>query len=192
MHGHDEPRAELAHEGRGRDAADRRPVADGHEEDVDLADRRALLGSERGLPEIAEVADAEAVERELEDRVRATGRARDVVVLARDRDDLADRRLERARRRADHERLALDRVDAAVVDVLVRHEEDVGPDAHDRRVVEPQPARREHAHVGERVDDDRPLAAEQERRLAEPADLHATPPDPRRDPRDALAASGDT
>ena len=112
-----------------RAAADRRPVADGRQEDVDLADRRPLLGAEeRGLPEVAEVADAEAPEREPEERVRAAGRARDVVVLARDRDDLADQGVSNVPAvEQDHERLALDRLDAPVVGVLVRDEEDVPP-----------------------------------------------------------------
>ena len=51
-------------------AADGRAVADRQEEDVDLADRRLLLGAQRGLAEVAEVAEAQAVEREAEDRVR--------------------------------------------------------------------------------------------------------------------------
>ncbi len=91
-------------------AADGRPVADRQEQHVDLADRRLLLGPQGGLPEVAEVAEAETVEREAEDRVGAALRAGDVVVLGGDADHLAERRVVRARRsRAAIDRRARDR-----------------------------------------------------------------------------------
>src|SRR5439155_4169948 len=60
----------------------------------DLADRSGLLLAQRRLAEVAHVAHARPVQRQHEDRVRPALRARDLVVLRCDRDDLADRRLE--------------------------------------------------------------------------------------------------
>ncbi len=97
VHRHDEARPQSAHDCGGALAADGRAVADRQEEDVDLADRRLLLRAERALPEIAEMAHAQPVEREAEDRVRPALRARHVIVLGGDRDHLAERRLRACR-----------------------------------------------------------------------------------------------
>ena len=95
-----DPAGELARLG----GADRRPVPDRHEREVDLTDRVGLLVAQRALAEVAEVRDPQAVEREDEDRVRAALRAGHLVVLGGHRDHLADRRLQSPRRRADHRR----------------------------------------------------------------------------------------
>ena len=92
VHRHDEARPERPDDPGSRLAADRRAAARGHEEDVDLADRLLLLGPERRLAEVAEMADSEPVEGEPEDRVLPALRPRDGVVLGGDADDLADRR----------------------------------------------------------------------------------------------------
>ena len=54
--------------------ADRRPAADRQEEEVDLAERRGLLVAQRALAEVAEVRDAQPVERRR--RRSCSGRAR--------------------------------------------------------------------------------------------------------------------
>jgi hypothetical protein len=57
-----------------------------------------------------------------------------------------------------------------VVEVLVRDEHELGLDVFDRRIVEPQAARRERlARDAERVDEHGVLGAQQEGGLAEPA-----------------------
>ncbi len=94
---------------------DRRPVADGDEQQVDLPERRELRVAQRGLAEVAEVRDAHPSEGEDEERVRPALRAGDLVVLGRDADDLADRRLVGPRQRPEHHRVAADRADAVVV-----------------------------------------------------------------------------
>jgi hypothetical protein len=73
---------------------DRRPVAHREEEEVNRTDRRELLGAQLALAEVTEVADAQAVQLEAEDRVGPPLGAGDIVVFGGDRDDLADRRLE--------------------------------------------------------------------------------------------------
>ena len=67
--------------------------------------------------------DAHPAEGEDEERVRPALRPGDLVVLGRDADDLADRRLVGARQRPEHHRIAADRADAVVVEVLVGHEQ---------------------------------------------------------------------
>ena len=52
--------------------------------------------------------------------------AGDCVVLGGDADHLADRRFVRARRRAEHGRLAADDLHRVVIDVLVRDEQEIG------------------------------------------------------------------
>ena len=140
---------------------DGRPIADGKEQDVDRADRLALLGTERALAEVAEVRDPQVVEREHDDRVRPALRARGLVVLGGDRHDLAERRFERARRRANQVRVAADDLYRIVVEVLVRHQEELGRGVRDRRVVEaevghPLAPERQHlfGDLAERVDED--------------------------------------
>jgi hypothetical protein len=54
-------------------------------------------------------------------------------VLGGDRDHLAERRIERSGRRSHDVGRAGDEVDRVVVAVLVRHEQEVGLDALDRR-----------------------------------------------------------
>jgi hypothetical protein len=61
VHGHDDAWPELAHDGCGFGPPDRRSSSDRHEEKVHVADRIALLRSERRLADVAEVAVAEAV-----------------------------------------------------------------------------------------------------------------------------------
>src|SRR5262249_29186528 len=70
VHRHDEPRIQRTHELCRCGAADRRASPDRDEADVDRADRVALLPAEGVLPEVAEVAHTQAVQREAEDRVR--------------------------------------------------------------------------------------------------------------------------
>ena len=96
VHRHDEPRPQFAHDGSCPGAAHGRAVPDRKEEHVDLADRSPLLGAQLGLPEVAEVTNAEAVVRETEDRVRAAPGAGSVIVLGGDTDYFAERRLEGA------------------------------------------------------------------------------------------------
>jgi hypothetical protein len=119
------------------------------------------------------VADAQAVEREAEEHVRAARRAGHVVVLGGRCDDRAERRLVRAGGRAHDRRRPSDGLDRVVVEVLVRDEQEVGGHLRDGRVAEDEPPCRERL-LGHRegVDHDRLLAGEQERRLAEPADAH--------------------
>ena len=62
VHRHDEPRPERAHDRGGGLTADGRAAADRQEEHVDLADRLLLLGAQRGLAEVAEVAEPKPVE----------------------------------------------------------------------------------------------------------------------------------
>jgi hypothetical protein len=100
VHEDDEARLALAGDGRRGGAVEPRAAADGEEEHVDLADRLRLGRAQLGLTEVTEVAEAEAVEREAEDRVGAAYGAGPVVVPGGDRDDLADRTLEPARGRA--------------------------------------------------------------------------------------------
>ena len=118
------------------------------------------------------MAHAHAVELEAEDRVRAARRPCHVVVLGRDRHNLADRRLEASGGRANRLRVASDRVDTVVVAVLVRHEQEIGFGV-DRRVVELEtvPARR-LTHVGERIDEHAAAPGQQERGLSVPANTH--------------------
>ncbi len=89
----------------------------------------ACSGAQRGLAEVAEVADPHAVEVEDEDRVRSALGPGRVVVLGGDGEHLADRGLEPARGRAQDGRGAADRLDAVVVEVLVGDEQQVGVDA---------------------------------------------------------------
>jgi hypothetical protein len=163
---------ERAHDRRGRLAADRRPVTGRQEQYVDRADRLHLLRPQRRLPEVAEVAEAEAADREAHDQVRAAGRPGDVVVLRSNRDDLADRRLV-GPGRADHDGVAADRLDAVVVEMLVRDEQQVGAHVFDRRVAELDSAAGHRAHVAEGVDEHRLLAFDQEGGLPVPADQRA-------------------
>ena len=100
------------------------------------------------------MADAKAVEGEAEDRVRPALGAGDGVVLGGDSDDLAGRRVERAGGRADRDRVAADGLDAVVVAVLVRDQQQVGLEPLDRRVVEVDAVRGRGRHVAERVDRD--------------------------------------
>ncbi len=173
MHRHDQAGAERPDDVRGPLAADRRAVTDGHEEDVDLADRRLLLGPQGGLAEVAQVGHPQAVEGEHEDAVRAALGAGRVVVLRGDGHELAELGVERAGRRADDLGRAADRLDPVVVAVLVGHQQDVGLDVPDGRVVEAQAARRERAAVHREGVDEHPLRpVEQEGGLAEPADAH--------------------
>ncbi len=73
--------------------------------------------------------------------------------------------------------IAVDRIDAVVIRVLVRDEQEVGMDVVDRRIVEAQPALRQAGDAGaERIDEDALRAVERERRLAVPADAHQLPP----------------
>src|SRR5262249_58688021 len=90
--------------------------------------------------EVAEMAEAKAVELEAEDRVRPTLRARNLVVLGRDRDELADRGVERPGRRPEGRGRALHYLGSAVVEVLVRDQQDVGLEPLDRRGVEHEAA----------------------------------------------------
>src|SRR6185437_15072899 len=155
---------------------DGRAAADGQEEQVDGADRLALLGPQPRLAEVAEVADADAVEGEDEDRVRAPARARLLVVLGGDRHHLADRSLEAAGRRADDVRVAGDGLDAVVVAVLVRDEKQVRLVLGHGRIGEPEPTAEERAHITEGIDRDGVLCAgERVRGLAVPTDLHRAP-----------------
>jgi hypothetical protein len=62
--------------------ADRRAAADGDDQQVGLPEGRGLLLAQRGLPEVAEVGDADAAEREREDRLGAALGPGDVVVTA--------------------------------------------------------------------------------------------------------------
>jgi hypothetical protein len=72
MHRDDDARPEPSRDLGGLRGADRRPVADGHEEDVDGAKGGGLLGAQLALAEVAEVRDALAAEREREQRVAST------------------------------------------------------------------------------------------------------------------------
>jgi hypothetical protein len=117
------------------------------------------------------VRDAQAVEGEAKDRVRAALRARHGVVLGRDPHDLADRRLVRARS-PQHRWLAADRVDRVVIEMLVGHEHDVRVDAFDRRIAKFDPAAGHRGWIAERVDEDGLLPREQERGLSVPANVH--------------------
>ena len=126
VHRHDPARRQALDDRRGLLGADRGTAADGDEQQVDRADRRRLLVAQRALAEVAEVAHAQPVELEHEDRVRPARGARLLVVLGGDRRDLAERRLERARRRAQDRRIAADRLDAVVVDVLVGDQQQLG------------------------------------------------------------------
>ena len=138
VHRDDPPGAEALRDIDGGGGADRRPVPDRDEQQVDRAERLGLLRPQLGLTEIAEVADPDAVEVEGEDRVRsALGPGRGVV-FGGDGEHLADRGLETARRRAQDDRRAADRLDAVVIEMLVGDEQEVGIDAGDRRVVELQ------------------------------------------------------
>jgi hypothetical protein len=119
-HRDDESRRKRAHELGRRGASDRRAAAHGDKDDVDGADRFALLRPQPRLAEVTEVAKAQAVEREAEDRVRPACRSRYGVVLGGDGDHLADRRLEPSGRRAQDDGSAADGLDAVVVGVLVR------------------------------------------------------------------------
>ncbi len=128
------------------------------------------------LAEVAEVAHPQPVELEHEDRVRPALGARRLVVLGGDRDDLADRRLQRAGGRAQDRGVAADRLDAVVVHVLVGHEQQIGLDALDRRVVELHPAARGHADMSPNGSMTTVCSARQaKRRLAIPLNLHVVP-----------------
>ncbi len=177
VHREDDPWRNRAHELCRARAVDRRPTADRHEQHIDHGDCLALLGPQRRLAEVAEVAEADPVERQAEDRVRAAGRSRTVVVLGGDRDHLAERRLEPARGRAEHGRSPSRYLDAVVVRVLVRDEHEIGGDTVDPRVPELHSPRGEPlARLrAERVDQDGLGAREQEGGLSQPADDHGVP-----------------
>ena len=129
MHRDDQPRSDRANEIGGRGTPDGGASADRHDQHVDLADRRSLLGPQRRLTEVAEVAEAQAAEGEAEDRVRPALRSGDIIVLGGDRDDLADRRLEPTGGRTKDDRRAADDRDVVVVAMLVRDEQEIGADA---------------------------------------------------------------
>jgi hypothetical protein len=119
--------------------------------------------------------DRRPVDCEAEDRVRPALGAGDGVVLGRDPDDLAERRLVRPRLRQ-HDRVAADRLHRVVVEMIMRDEQHVGFDSLDGRVV-PLPVVPAHGtgDVAERVDEDPMLLpGEQERGLAVPADEHSS------------------
>jgi hypothetical protein len=62
VHGDGVGRGEVADDLRRDGGADRRPAADGDEQEVDLADRGPLLGPKARLAEVAEVGDPYAVQ----------------------------------------------------------------------------------------------------------------------------------
>ena len=74
-------RPERADERGCRLTTDRRAAADRQDQHVDVPDRLLLRASQLGLAEVAEVSDAQPVERETEDRVRTALRPGCVVVL---------------------------------------------------------------------------------------------------------------
>ncbi len=86
-------------------------------------------------------------------------------------------RLQRARGRAQHDRLAAHHLDDVVVAVLVGDQQQIGLEALDRRVVPLQAAALgERRHVAERIDRHRRLPRRQaEGRLPIPLNLHAAP-----------------
>ena len=118
----------------------------------------ALLGTQRGLAEVAEVGDAEPVQLEDEDRVRAAfGAGRpscsEAIATTSPIGDSSRPAVERST--AGSPEIDLD---AVVVEVLVGDQQQVDPGRLDRRVVELHTAVRQHRHVGERVDEDLRLA----------------------------------
>ncbi len=163
VHRHDPARRQALDDRGGLLCSDRGTAADGDDQQVDRTDRSGLLVAQRALAEVAEVTDAQAVELEYEDRVRPPFGAGRLVVLGGDRDDLPDRRLQPARGRAQNLRVAADRLDAVVIDVLMGHQQQIRLDAVDRRIVELHPAARRHRrHVSERVDRHRRLRRAQD------------------------------
>jgi hypothetical protein len=120
------------------------------------------------------VANAKSLQAEDEDRVGPSLRAGTRVVLGRDRDNLAESRLEPARGRADHVWRAAECLHAVVVEMLVGDQRKIGRYAGDLGIVELDAARGHgFADRAKRVDEDRPLAGRQaERRLSEPLDPH--------------------
>jgi len=132
-----------------------------------------FLRPQRRLAEVAEVTEAQSVQREAKDGVRTALRARDVIVLGGDGDDLAQWRVVRPGGRAQHRRGAAHDLGAVVIAVLVRDQQEIGLHARDRRIGEAQAALGEARDAAaEGVDEDAPLALDQERRLAVPADQH--------------------
>ena len=123
VHRHDDAGAEPGGDLGRLLGADRRAAADGDEEEVDGAQRLRLLVAQRALAEVAEVRHAPAAEREGEQRVGAALGAGGVVVLGGDGEHLADRRLQAPGGRAQRHRVAGDRADAVVVEVLVGDEQ---------------------------------------------------------------------
>ncbi len=79
--------------------------------------------------------------------------------------------------RAQDRGVAADRIDAVVIHVLVRHQQQIRLDALDRRVVELHAATRRHRrHVRERVDRHGLVCGGEEKGgLAVPLNLHAVP-----------------
>jgi hypothetical protein len=117
------------------------------------------------------VRDAQVVEGEAKDRVRAALGARDRVMLRCDPDDLADRRLVGPRSPQDR-RLAGDRINRVVVEVLVGDEHEVRSNTFDRRIAELDPVRGHRRWISEGVDEDAFLPREQKRRVSVPANVH--------------------
>jgi hypothetical protein len=178
VHRHDQPRRGVASELRSIRSWNRWSAAHRNEEHVHASQRLPLLGTQRGLAEVAEMRDAQPVELEPEDDVRTPGRAGHGIMLGRDPHDLAERSRMGAGR-ADDRRIAADDVGSIVVEVIMSQQDQVRLDAFDRRVAPLDAAISQPRHVAERVDEDAVLLADQQEcGLAVPADAHT--PDPSR------------
>jgi hypothetical protein len=95
-------------------------------------------------------------------------------VLGRDREHLAERRVEATGGRAQDCGLAADHLHAVVIDVLMRHEHEISRHTVNRRILELDPAASEPGDIAERVDHNgRRTRSESECGLAVSLNLHA-------------------
>jgi hypothetical protein len=122
------------------------------------------------------VSEPHIVERKQEDRVRPALGAGGLVVLGGDCDHLPERRLETPRGRPQDRRVPADGLDAVVVEVFVRDQQQVRFDAFDRRILELHASCRQRRDVAEGVDEDRAiLSAQAKGGLAVPINARDAP-----------------
>ena len=127
VHRHDPARRQALDDQRGLLGADRGPPPTGTNSRSTSPIAAACSSRSAALAEVADVTHAQAVELEHEDRVRAraavpaASSCSEAIAVTSPSGDCR-----RARRRAQHVRLAADRLDRVVVAVLVRDEQQIG------------------------------------------------------------------